>query len=395
MEKISARTRQYALWVALICTLLFASFSISYLMLQGEAIRSIHGVMSEGKTVYSPVYGAVIITFVLWLVQWGLNRLTRFRHAWQAVSYLPAYLLLTLLSCYRPNVMTDGHTFVLRFYDGLGWGCLAVLLLYVLVAICYRKTVRSDVNKTSFQQMIIPNLLVMILFTYATGFVGNNNERLHNELSIAQCIRTGDYEQALSIGRKSLHNSHTLTTLRAIALSQCDSLGQALFRYPQSDGAEGLFFDESKGETSSFTNADIYTHLGGIARKGNETPVHYLRRICEQGGSHKALDYYLSALLLERQLEAFVDALVIYREEEALPRHYQEALLLYEQRLSASPQNDGTLLSNYFALIPEDVRQSYTTYKALQQEYPQPIPQRNYTRRKFGDTYWWYYQYGE
>lgn len=396
MEKISAHTRQNAYWCAFICTLLFALFSISYLMLQGEAIRSVHHTLAEGKTIYSPVYGACIITVILCLLQWGLNKITRFRHSWIAVSYFPAFLLLTVLSCIYPSTTGNGQSFVLCFYNGLGWWCFAGLMLYILLNIVYRKYIFSRITKSGFQQLLIPNLLVMITYTYTTGYIGNNNELLYNELSIAQCIQTNQYDRALSIGKKSLHNSHTLTALRAFALSQTDSLGQSLFRYPQSDGSEGLFFKESKGATSSLTNADIYSHLGGIPRKDNETPVHYLRKVCENGGSHKTLDYYLCTLLLERQLEAFVAALDTYWEEEdSLPCHYQEALLIHEQRMIAPKDKASQVPTGYFAQISPYVRQCYEAFKNLQEDYPQAILQRNYTRRKYGDTYWWYYHYGE
>lgn len=396
MDKIPVRTRQSAQWISVICTLLFAVFSISYLMLQGEAIRSVHHFMSEGKTVYSPVYGACIITFILCVLRWGLNKMTRFRHSWWAVSCIPTFILLTIFSCIYPSVTDDSQSFVLRFYNGLGWWCLAGLMLYILLNIVYRKFVFRKITKSGFKEMLIPNLLVMIACTYTTGFIGNNNELLHNELSIAQCIQANQYNQALNIGKKSLHNSHTLTALRAFALSQTDSLGASLFNYPQSDGAQGLFFDDSKGASSSLTNTDIYTHLGGIPRKANETPVHYLRKLCENGGSRKTLDYYLCALLLERQLEAFVAALDTYWEEEkALPRHYQEALLIYEQRISGQQEKEHQFSSDCFEQITPHVRQCYTAFKKMQENYPQMIPQRNYTRRKYGDTYWWYYLYGE
>lgn len=388
--------------VSAICALLFIAFSIAWLyLLQGNALQTIHTQLSGGKTAYSPLWGAVMLTVMMMLVRWGLNVFTRFRRAWLAVSYFPAYLMLILLSGFSPCTDADGH-FVLHTYPGL-WGCMFVaVLLYSALALFYKRHF-STYATWRFQAMLLPNLLVMIAFTYATGFIGNSNEIYHHELAISQSIKSGHPERVFHIGRKSLHNSHTLTALRAYALSQTDSIGNWLFRFPQAGGAEGLFFNEANGEVSIITNADLYAHLGGTPRRKGETSVAYLRRLCENNhGNHKALDYYLCALLLARQLPAFVQTLDTYYDQDStlLPRHYQEALILYrlqqgiESRVTEDDEAEAPLLTDTLAVSPA-VASRYQAFTALQQEYQLQSHRNNYTRRKFGDTYWWYYWYGE
>lgn len=373
--------------ISSVCSLAFVLFSFFYLyLMQGESLRLMHRTLSEGGIPYSPFWGALILTVVLWLARWGLNLLTRFRDKWLAVSYFPAYLSVALISSLHPAV-TNGADFHLALSDNW-WLALVLFVAYVALAVVYQKQ-GLTVVKEPIPRTLIPNLLVLLVFTYVTGAVGNSDELLHRELVVAQRISEGDFEEALQEGKKSLHNSRTLMTLRSLALSHVDSLGQALFSYPRTEASEGLFFDESRGEVSSLTNQDIYNHLGGESRLYNETPVHYLRRLCEKDScNQKAQDYYLCALLLERQLESFVKALERhYKGVADLPRHYQEALLLYEEK-------EGTPISFIGGYAPSLVK-NYQAFKELEREHAQEIHRRNYTRRKFGDTYWWYYWYGE
>lgn len=399
MNHFSPRARRTEFYVSLTCTLLFTLFSVSYLfMLHGWSLSSLHVMLSEGKTAYSPFWGAVIITVVLWLVQWGARLFARFRNGWQAVAYFPAYLGLTVLSSVHPDVAEDGQRFSVTFADGLWWWTLLLLALFIgLSVVCRRLAGRNRSGKTAgYQQQIIPCLLTLIAFSYLTGMVGNNNEIFHNELALEQAIRQHRPEEVMTIGRKSLHNSRTLSALRARALSETDSLGCHLFTFPQWDRADGLFFDESRGAVSPLTNADLYRYLGGKPRIANETPVHYLHRLCTEyvaatdtvdTVSHKAIDYYLCALLLDRQLNAFVQAFHTYYDGGLpLPRHYQEALLLHEEREKSVAKEEE---------VSPEVRSRYEAFKEMQAEYEDPIPQQNYTRRKFGDTYWWYFWYGE
>jgi hypothetical protein len=219
--------------------------------------------------------------------------------------------------------------------------------------------------------------------------VGNCNELLHNKLLVAQCIREQRYEEALLVGKKSLHNTHSLTTLRALALSYTGKLGESLFEYPQSSKSNGLFFPKGMVDVCRFTDEDIELRLGGISREKDESVVNYLSRMCESDSTvdSPALDYYLCALLLERELPRFHQTLLSYWPlGKTLPRHYQEALLVYLQLTGE--------ISPMASLCTPSVKERYDGFCQLQAEYELPLHQNNYTRRKYGDTYWWYYCYG-
>ena len=58
------------------CGLLFSIFSIVYLfVLQKDVVGALHYSLSQGKTHYSPLAGAIIITVVLLVFRWGINGL--------------------------------------------------------------------------------------------------------------------------------------------------------------------------------------------------------------------------------------------------------------------------------------------------------------------------------
>ena len=55
------------------CGLLFSIFSIVYLfVLQKDVVGALHYSLSQGKTHYSPLVGAIIITVVLLVFRWGI-----------------------------------------------------------------------------------------------------------------------------------------------------------------------------------------------------------------------------------------------------------------------------------------------------------------------------------
>lgn len=58
-----------------------------------------------------------------------------------------------------------------------------------------------------------------------------------------------------------------------------------------------------------------------------------MARICrDEIGRHTALNYYMSALLLDKKLDKFVSAVDMYCfEQDTLPRYYREALVLYKR----------------------------------------------------------------
>lgn len=162
--------------------------------------------------------------------------------------------------------------------------------------------------------------------------------------------------------------------------------GQTPFYFSTALPIWRIIFADDSTQTYRYTNDSIY-YLLGVRPYAGEKWLTFLQNICYKGtGKYTALDYYLSALLLEKDLDTFVKAVNdLYEIEEELPRHYSEALLIYRDSHPEYPVQitDSTLVKRYI------------TYRERQVGFTSYTEERNRMRREFGDTYWWYFDYQE
>lgn len=363
------------------CGILFSAFSFTYLFVfQRDVLEALHFSLSQGKTVYSPVVGAAIITLVLLMFRWGINGLLGLKGLVRTLSYFPSCLLL--------GVLTDVDRTLYHGGSILGkWMWLLPLLLLIYVGIVYtwRRISRRWFNlEGSVLWLVNSNLAILFLLCLMTVCIGNSNINFHHELAVEKAIHEKDYVAALRVGRKSLEASRTLTVLRAFALSQSGEMGERLFEFPQYYGSKGLLFDPSSQEVLRIEVENLYHYLGAKPDP-SESAMEYLARIChDEVGNHTALDYYLSGLLLDKELERFAKAAeVCFFEQDTLPRYYREALVLHRQSHSdyALQVRDSLMLERF------------GKFTVRQKEFVSPIEEKNQMRREFGDTYWWYYYY--
>ena len=80
--------RRNTRYIAIGCSVFFLVFSFMYLyFLQGNLMEATHFSFAHGKTSYSPFWGAILITLVLFLLHKGLQFLLRLKGRWTAASY--------------------------------------------------------------------------------------------------------------------------------------------------------------------------------------------------------------------------------------------------------------------------------------------------------------------
>lgn len=371
--------QKVARFLSVACGFLFSIFSFVYLyLLQDEIVRTLHFSLSQGKTHYVPLAGATIMTVVLLLLRWGMNKLTKLKGLFYALSYFPVCLLLGILTDVDDSLFQEG-----TLWGKWMWLFPLLMCIYVGVVLLVRN-MRCE-QEFSVLSLVNVNLGSLIGLCLLTVCIGNTQSTFHYERSVEQAIERKDYATAKAIGLKSLETSQTLTALRAYALSQEGEMGEFLFGYPiPAGGADGLFFP-THGATTLHLNTDsLYTYLGARAHAG-EKPLAYLARIChDDEGSHTALDYYLTALLLERKLSTFVEEIdANWVEQDSLPRYYREAVLLYQRMYDqANCEIQDSLME-----------QRLDAYLLRRSTFSKPLEEKNQMRREFGDTYWWYYHY--
>lgn len=284
---------------------------------------------------------AAVITTVLWLFGFMAGRLYSLPGKYVAFSYLPSYLMLGALTSFNAE-MFAGMLPVSTFLWVLG----AVLLFYLLGFI--KRNLDFREIKQTYVEGFTSNLIITSLLCILTVSIGNTNENFYHEVNILCALHDGDNERALLIGNKSVETDKEVTALRAVALHRMGQMGERLFEYPQSYGADGLksaFFQES------------------------------------------GADYQLASLLLAKDLSGFHAYL---NRNPQNGKHYTEALILYkhlhpELSFTANDEEINTRFRAYLKYRGE-LQQSPETKK-----YPQA--EKNRMQREYGDTYWWYYMY--
>lgn len=363
-----------------VCGLLFSIFSFVYLyVFQCDVLEALHFSLAHGKTQFSAFGSALVITLILLLLKWGINRFIRLRGRANTLSYLPSFFVLMALSDVGRDVyLRTSHTL---------WLWLLPLLIggYIAIAYSIKKNV-PYVHNTGTNRIVLiaSNVAVLLVGCIMTFLVGNTDTTFHHELQMEKYLRQKDYQSALKVGEKAMEASQTMTALRSYALSNMNQMGEKLFHYPQYFGSEGLLFPNDSMCTLRYTNDSIFRYLG-IPAYTNSDNMDSLRSFCyNDKGKFTTLDYYLVGLLLDKQLDSFVSALAdFYLPEDTLPTHYKEALLIYQAK-----HPDST-----FGQVDSTLIQKYSAYSQRQAEFSSKREETNRMRREYGDTYWWYYDY--
>ena len=364
------------------CAIVFLLFVFVYLyFFQADLLSMVQHVLSGGATHYDSTIGTVIITAVLYLVHIGTKRLGGLDRVCHALSYFPSLLLLAALT----DVEVDFSVSPLR---GL-WLWLAPLLLAVYVflslAVKYNWIETLLPSYSAPISVLWKNLLLMACMFIAVCLCGNNDSVLHYRLRVERLLGSGAYSKALMVGEKSDETDASLTMLRAYALSRSGQLGERLFEFPLTGGSYALLPDGKSVRCLLYPEDRIVRALS-IRKKGDMTPMEYLLYIERNGlGRKPVTDYILCGYLLDRNIDAFVNA--IRRKysltSPSLPKHYKEALTLYTH-----------LRSNPVLVYHNEVMDAdYADFQNLEHKYTDARERESYVRDMYGDTYWFYYFY--
>ena len=380
-EKENKNRRRTARIIAVASGLLFSAFSFTYLsVFQKDVMEALHYSLAQGKTVYAPWMSAVLITVVLLVLRWAVNALVGLKGPLKALSYSPSCLLLGVLTDVGHNVYHGGG-----ISDTWGWMLPLCLVLYGVLGWLLARAARLWLNPEMPDIWVVnSNFMTLLMLCFMTIGIGNTNVHFHHELQVEEALRKQDYGRALQVAEKTMDPSRNLTALRAYAMSRQGTMGEDLFRYPQLYGAAGLLMGTSDEKALRLNADSLSVYLGAKPALG-EPALTFFRRICEEeSGNYTTLDYYLSALLLEKKLDEFVRAFdELYTVRDSIPYYYRQALFL-DSKMHPSAVTDSADVA---------LEELWGKYLQKQQELSGQRGEANYMRREFGDTYWWYYQY--
>lgn len=369
--------------VALLCATIFAVFSFLFISkYQAPLLELLYDKVSTGKLQYNATVVGAVITLLLTLAALWLNRYVGFKREWTALSYIPAVLLLSFITDIDRSLYIGG-------YDYNKWIIIFAVGLFIYASFSFilRRMLFAKIKNISMSanRIVWRNLQIFVIMFCAVGFFASGEENFKREALVASYSKKGDIEKALNVGKLSLVASPHLTAQRAFLLAKNGVLGEQLFEYPQFYGSEGLI--PALERQSPLVPDSVYSMLGVVPSQGEKAVDLLSRAVNSETHKDKVKDYYLSALLLDRRIVEFVNAVgELYPETEFsdLPKHYQEALILY-----ASIDDDITLEMNNSVL-----QERFDAFKALEAEHDDLFVKANYVRREFGNTYWWYFLYG-
>lgn len=364
-----------------VCAVCFISFSFVWLYwFQADVLAVAQHVLSGGVTHYNRMLGAVIITLALYLVHLGIFAVTRLTRRTHALTYLPSMLMLAILSDIVPDA--NGNLF-------LGHWLWMAPLLIVLWGGCVwlAKQVlpfESDEKAPNgfFSRRVWLNLLQMALMMLFVAMAGNSDAVVHFRAHAETALMKGDVDEVLRVGRQSLETDEALTMMRVHALACKGELGERLFEYPVVGSGENLL--PSSSLLMMLSPDTIWRKLG--ARPAFRMPAHRYYYCLEHDSLATPLvkDYVLCGHLIDRNLDAFVtDLPKYYGIDESLPRHYREALVVY-QHTHMQPA-----LTYHEPAIEED----WEDLRELEDACSDPAERKLRVFEKYKDSYWYYYFY--
>lgn len=373
-----SRRTQYDKSISVLCAVLFAIFSFIYIyVFQGELLALMQDHLSGGVTQSNTFLTAFLLTLLLGGLQWLINRNSKLHGRWEALSYIPSCILLALVTDVNDGTM---------LYSASKWLWSIPISILLYIGVVWLNRMMTGVRKRDFFGLLWPNLLAFTLLFVFTAQVSNHAPAPHMELAAWHYIHDSKYDKVLEVGSKSDDYNPELTALRNLALAKTGQLGERLFHYPQPYGADGLVYNRHNKQSNAYGAAEFYRHLSGNIPYGGENGRAYTYRMAMKNDSAVYRDLYLAALLLDKDLEAFVkETGELTKADTLCPTHYQEAWILYNEQHPDSP----------VAFIADSAMVSrFAAYRELQSEYnDNAVVAENLCRRKFGKTFWCYYDY--
>lgn len=368
-----------------ICDVLFVLFSFLYVyVMKSDVLALSQHLFSEGNTVYHPLVGAFILTLFSFVFQRVFNCFRSLKGKVYAISFIPSILFLIFIThLFLPDV---------GYMTSLEWVIIFILISIFGLLKCWFGLRAFLMNGVSnMYSLLAPNLFIFIILYTFMGLSGNTSDVHYYELQIQQFLLQDKYEKALEVGESSLKSTRKISCLRAYALAKKGEMGELLFEYPQYDGANGLLLTRSDSAVMLFSPDSIYRFIGLYPNK-KQNIYQYLKSMVSKPyilqRCPQVRDYWLCALLLEKQLDEFVVELKRFygNDKDSLdimPKHYKEALFLY-RHLRIHP---------IWVYKDEVMNANFNDFLDLQKQYKNRQEASNYERRSFGETYWWYYFY--
>ena len=389
--------------ITMLCFLLFVAYSISlFIRHQSYMVALANFIANGGLTdvaydTPSSVWIAALLGTALSIIP-ALFLLHSFHFpiCMKGMAFIPSYVVLGLMTGICPQSVdaVENDIPILR---------AAILLLVSAMGILYSQVYHEDRGEHApFSNYLGSNVLQVCVGIMFCISLTNSDRQLHLQQPLAQTIHRHDYTLANSIVPGATTTNNTIASLRVLALSKQGLMADRLFSIHGMYGSRCLLPDTFLSAQIYHTTRLVYNHLQAIPVNFDGDVTSFLQKAVERRmmvlqdsavthvdslRARPLMDYYLCALLLDRDLPSFAKSLPrFYAQEAALPRHYREALAVYyaEDSLATRFASDA---------IMDSIYRDYTTLRCSFQD--RPMAQRKACAEAFPSTYWNYYFFPE
>lgn len=361
------RQRNSTTKMRLMCAIIFIGFTYLYLSCYQDNVLAVaQHKLSDGLTAYNYVLSPILTTLALFLLQLGVYALTRVKKMFHALTYFPSMLVLAMIT----DVPCD--------LDSLTLGAWAWLLPLMLIAfagcmwiIFQLEPYEPESNFSLWRSRVTwQNLFQLVVMMLLVVLVSNGNQVFHDRVKMESLMMKGRYAEALEVGKDNLEADSSLTMLRVACLHRTHQMGEKLFTYPLVGGSKAMIPD-------SLTTKSLMWQTPKWMHPMKNGKLRYV----------KPIDYQLCGYLMDKDLDKFVEAIQkSYKVDSvSLPKHYQEALILYTHRRL----HPKVIYKN--AVMEAD----FQDYQSLERKYSNEMEKNAALRDMYGNTYWYYYQYAK
>lgn len=375
-------TKNGTIIMRVMCAIFFLAFTFLYLYdYQADILAVTQHVLAHGATHYDRTVGAILLTVVLWalqLVVYAFSGLCRRSHA---LTYLPSMLLLGILTDVSSQI--DHEPYLGNWL----WGYPVIMVVYAGgVWVCRQlESIEQPIGGTGvFSRLSWQNMLTMTVMGLVVCMLGNTDPLFHYRMRMESYLAKGDYASAIKVGANEAKTDSSLTMLRVWSLSGSQLLGDRLFTYPLVGGSDAMLPNGGSVKLMMADERHLYAHLG-VVFKEKLRPMAYLEMLhrCHRA-TMPAHDWLLCAYLLDRNVSQFAHALPkFYAINDSLPKHYKEALILYNHMTS------HPVVTFRNSVVDAD----FDDFQDLQKKYTDKRERYTALREKYGNTYWFYYHY--
>ncbi len=390
-------TQHKANFISLVCFLLFVTYSILlYIKHQYGVVAMTYFVESELLTSdFSPSatwISALLGTLLCVIPAIVLTCTLHFPLRMKALAFLPSYIILGFLTGISPASVSSSANEVHLVVPLL-------MLLGSIVLIIFSQVYHEDRGEHApTLNYLSVNVLISCIGMLSCIALTNTDRELHVQLAMSDALQRNDSLQLERLAYGETTTNRNITSIQIMDLSRREQLAERLFSIHGLSGSQSMLPDTMPATQVFHTSSLVYGYLGSDSIACATDVVSFLEDLLIKKVSFHAdtvsmtdtlsirvlADYYLCALLLDRELGQFSSSLPLYYDgEHALPHHFREAMAIVRSFADALPD----------VHVSDSVVDSrYADYMMLRQScQDNPALLRKECSRQYPNSYWNYY----